>query len=115
MTLFLTLFPAPIAIAKPRPTTHSYPSPCSRVWKAVKIALYAHYDILSLDEQDQSGSFTTGIAGAITGAPWIGFALTGSSDTCTVSVTNHSAIGRFSGPIHGDKGDIFKRIEEQLK
>jgi len=115
MTFFLTICLEPISIAKPTPATQNYPSPCSQVWEAAKIALYAHYDILSLNEQDHLGAFTTGIAGAITGAPWTGFILTGSGEMCTVSVTNHSATGHFSGRIHGDTGDFFKRIEEQLK
>ena len=37
------------------------------------------------------------------------FSLSGSGDHCTVSMTGH-----FSGLIHNDKGDFFKRIQETL-
>lgn len=94
--------------AKPKPKTKAYPASCATVWEAVKTTVQEHYDVLNLNDQTQSGSFTTG--SVWTGVRPIAFSLSGTGETCTVSVTGH-----FSGLIHNDKGDFFKRIEEGLK
>ena len=64
--------------------------------------------MLNLNDQDLSGSFTTGSAWS--GVRPIAFSLSGTGNACTVSVTGH-----FSGLIHNDKGDFFSRIEAALK
>jgi hypothetical protein len=96
------------AVSKPKPTTKTFSASCTQVWNAAKSAVKEHYDVLSLNDQEQSGSFTTG--SAWTGVRPVSFSLSGTGDTCTVSVTGH-----FSGLIHNDKGDLFKRIDEALK
>ena len=98
---------ASVGFAKPKPKTKTYPVSCATVWEATKAVVQEHYDVLSLNDQTQSGSFTTG--SAWTGVRPIAFSLSGSGETCTVSVTGH-----FSGLIHNDKGDFFKRIDEGL-
>ena len=101
------LLQASVAFAKPKPKTKTYPASCATVWEITKATVQEHYDVLSLNDQTQSGSFTTG--SAWTGVRPIAFSLSGSGDSCTVAVTGH-----FSGLIHNDKGDFFKRIEEDL-
>ncbi len=95
------------AWAKPKPTTKDYAAPCSKVWEAAKTAVKNGYEALSLNDQSQSGSFTTG--NAWTGVRTLTFSLSGSGDSCTVSMTGH-----FSGLVHNDKGDFFKRIQDEL-
>lgn len=96
------------AFSKPKPATRTFNAACANVWNATKTAVKEHYDVLNLNDQDQSGSFTTG--SAWTGVRPIAFSLSGTGNTCTVSVTGH-----FSGLIHNDKGDLFSRIGEALK
>lgn len=94
--------------AKPKPAMRTYAASCSRVWDAAKAAVKSHYDVLNLNDQDKSGSFTTGSVWS--GVRPIAFSLDGSGESCTVSVTGH-----FSGLIHNDKGSLFNRIEEALE
>lgn len=101
------LLQASVAFAKPKPKTKTYPASCATVWEITKATVQQHYDVLSLNDQTQSGSFTTG--SAWTGVRPIAFSLSGTGESCTVAVTGH-----FSGLIHNDKGDFFKRIEESL-
>jgi hypothetical protein len=102
-----TLLLSTLAWAKPKPATRTYAAPCSKVWDAAKTVVQENYDVLNLNDQTQSGSFTTG--SAWTGVRPLAFSLSGTGDSCTVSVTGH-----FSGLIHNDKGDFFKRIQEIL-
>ncbi len=110
VVLTLTLFAAlsPMALAKPKPATKVYPVSCETLWTATKKAVSNHYDVLSLDDKEQAGSFTTGSIWS--GIRPLAFHLEGTGKSCTVYVTGH-----FSGITHNDKGDLFKRIEEQLK
>lgn len=101
------LLPPNTAFAKPKPKTKTYPASCATVWEVTKATVQEHYDVLSLNDQTQSGSFTTG--SAWTGVRPVSFSLSGTDNSCTVAVTGH-----FSGLIHNDKGDFFKRIEEDL-
>jgi len=96
------------AMSKPKPATRTFNAACAEVWKATKTTVKDHYDVLSLNDQEQSGSFTTG--SAWTGVRPIAFSLSGTGNTCVVSVTGH-----FSGLIHNDKGDFFNRIGDVLK
>jgi hypothetical protein len=50
----------PIAFAGPKPKTRTYEVPCTTAWEAAKTAVREHYDVLSLNDQTQAGSFTTG-------------------------------------------------------
>src|SRR5436309_1788714 len=96
-----------VAFAKPKPKIQTYPVACSMAWEAAKTAVQEHYDVLNLNDQTQSGSFTTGSIWS--GVRPVAFSLSGTGETCTVSVTGH-----YSGLIHNDKGDFFKRIQEIL-
>jgi hypothetical protein len=93
--------------AKPKPATKTYTAACPKVWEATKVVVQGNYDVLSLNDQAQTGSFTTG--SAWTGVRPLTFTLSANAETCTVSVTGH-----FSGLIHNDKGDFFKRIQDTL-
>ena len=107
--LILVLFPllCLCAWAGPKPATKEYASSCARVWNAAKAVVQNHYDVLNLNDQSQSGSFTTG--NFWSGVRPIAFSLSGAGESCTVSVTGH-----YSGLTHNDKGDFFKRIAERL-
>lgn len=105
--ILFTLLLGTLTWAKPKPATKTYKAPCAKVWEATKAAAQNNYDVLNLNDQTQSGSFTTG--SAWTGVRPLTFSLSGTGDTCTVSLTGH-----FSGLIHNDKGDLFKRIQENL-
>jgi len=96
-----------IAICGPKPATKVFSLSCAQVWNGAKAAVQSNYDVLSLNDQTRSGSFTTG--GFWTGVRSLTFSLTGTSDGCTVSVTGH-----FSGLLHNDKGDFFHRIQDAL-
>ena len=104
---FILLFFATAAFSKPKPATRIYPAPCAQVWDATKAAVQDHYDVLNLNDQNMSGSFTTG--SVWTGVRPIAFSLLQTEKGCQVSVTGH-----FSGLIHNDKGDLFKRIQKSL-
>ena len=95
-------------LAKPKPVTKEYPTPCSVVWQAAKSAFKEHYEVLSWNAEDQTGSLATGSGS--TGVWMLTFSLSRSSggSSCTVSVTGHS------GVIHNDKADLFKRIADAL-
>jgi hypothetical protein len=95
------------SFAKPNPTNKAFGRSCAQVWKSAKAVVRNHYDVLSLNDQEQAGSFTTGSAWS--GVRPIAFALNGSGDTCVISVTGH-----FSGLIHNDKGDFFQRVQNDL-
>jgi len=82
--------------------------PHATVWKAAKATVKEYYDVLSLNDQEQAGSFTTG--SVFSGVRALSFSLSGTENTCTLSVTGH-----FSGITHHDKGDFFYRIEQSLK
>lgn len=105
--LTFAIFASPLASAKPKPATRAYATPCPEVWEAVKTVVEGHYDVLNLDDQKMAGSFTTGSIWS--GVRPLAFSLSGSESNCTVSITGH-----FSGLIHNDKGDFFKRIQETL-
>ena len=96
-----------IALAGPKPATKVFSLPCVQVWEGAKDAVQSNYDVLTLNDQTRSGSFTTG--SFWTGVRALTFALRGTSDSCTVSVTGH-----FSGFLHNDKGDFFRRIQDAL-
>ena len=104
----LFLLPSSIhAYGKPKPTNQTYHVSCTDLWPAVKATVKEYYVVLSLNDQDQSGSFNTGTA--FSGVRALSFSLGGTADTCTVSVMGH-----FSGITHHDKGDFFSRIEKTL-
>lgn len=96
-----------LAAAKPKPVMKTFAAPCTELWEAAKSAVEGHYDVLNLDDQKMAGSFTTGSVWS--GVRPLAFSLKGSEANCTVSVTGH-----FSGVIHNDKGDFFKRIQAAL-
>jgi hypothetical protein len=103
--LVVVLLLSSFAIAKPKPATRTYPASCPEVWEATKTVVEGHYDVLNLDDHKMAGSFTTGSIWS--GVRPLAFALTSAENGCTISVTGH-----FSGLIHNDKGDFFKRIQE---
>jgi len=107
ITILACLLLSTLGFAKPKPATRTYKVSCSEVWKVTKVVVREHYDVLNLNDQEQAGSFTTGSIWS--GVRPIAFSLSGTGDTCTVSVTGH-----FSGLIHDDKGDFFRRIQEAL-
>ncbi len=94
--------------AKPKPATKEYPAPCSVVWQAAKTAFKEHYEVLSWNAEDQTGSLATGSGS--TGARMLTFSLSRSSggSSCTVSIAGHT------GVIHNDTEDLFKRITDAL-
>ncbi len=100
------LLAASPAVAKPKEKT--YPASCDRVWAAVKIATAPpHYNFAQLDDGQKKGIVSTG--NNWSGKRMLDIALSGSGDTCTVAIG-----GIFSGLVHNDKGDLFKRIEQAL-
>lgn len=105
--VILSLLVLPSAEAKPHPKTHNYAASCEKVWAAAKLAVKEQYDVLSLNDQERSGAFQTG--NAWTGVRALGFSLSGTGDSCTISITGH-----FSGLIHNDKGDFFERVQSHL-
>jgi hypothetical protein len=97
---------ATTAFAKPK--TQVYPASCDRVWAAVKrAAVPPHYNFAMLDEAQKKGMISTG--DNLSGKRTLDITLAGTGDSCTVAVG-----GTFSGLVHNDKGDLFKRIEQQL-
>ncbi len=96
------------AYGKPKPAIRTYDVPCAELWKAAKLTVRTYYDVLSLNNEEQLGSFTTG--STFSGVRPLSFSLSGTGNTCAVSVTGH-----FSGVTHHDKQDFFSRIEETLK
>ncbi|HZP22821.1 MAG TPA: hypothetical protein VFB04_05200 [Terriglobales bacterium] len=104
------------ATAKPKPKVQKFNANCADVWEAAKIAVQEHYDVLTLNDQTRSGSFTTG--SIWTGVRPLTFSLRDSgpistltSETgCEVSVTGH-----FSGLIHNDKAAFFNRLSVALQ
>jgi hypothetical protein len=52
-----------IALAGPKPATRAFSLSCAQVWEGVKAAVQSNYDVLSLNYQTRSGSFTTGVSG----------------------------------------------------
>lgn len=96
-----------IAFAGPKPALKVFSMSCPQVWEGAKAAVESNYDVLSLNDQTRSGSFTTG--SFWTGVRSLTFALRGTSDGCTVSVTGH-----FSGLLHNDKADFFRRLQDAL-
>lgn len=105
--LIVVLLLSAFVFAKPKPATRTFAAPCPDVWEATKTAVENHYDVLNLDDQKMAGSFTTGSVWS--GVRPLAFSLNGSESSCTVSITGH-----YSGLIHNDKGDFFKRIQEAL-
>jgi hypothetical protein len=95
------------AFAKPKPATRTYSAPCPEVWEATKTVVEGHYDVLNLDDHKMAGSFTTGSIWS--GVRPLAFSLINAESGCTVSVTGH-----YSGLIHNDKGDFFKRIQNAI-
>jgi hypothetical protein len=94
------------AMAKPK--TQSYPASCDRVWQAVKRAsVPPHYNFSLWDEANKKGIVSTG--NNLSGKRNLDITLTGTGDACTVAVG-----GMFSGLVHNDKGDLFKRISREL-
>jgi len=95
-------------LAKPKPVTKEYPTPCSVVWQAAKSAFKEHYEVLSWNAEDQTGSLATGSGS--TGVRMLTFSLSRSSggSSCTVSVMGHTSV------IHNDTEDLFKRITDAL-
>ncbi len=104
------------AASKPKPKVQKFNASCADVWEATKIAVQEHYDVLAINDQTRSGSFTTG--SVWTGVRPLTFSLrdagrisTLTSETaCEVLVTGH-----FSGLIHNDKGAFFDRISVALR
>ena len=96
------------AFAKPR--LHTYQSPCSQVWPAVKRATAPpHYNFAQMDDAQMKGLVSTG--NNWSGKRYLDITLTSPTPgTCTVAVG-----GQFSGIEHNDKGDLFNRTEEEIK
>jgi len=105
IVLVLTLTASP-AFAKPKEKT--YPANCDRVWAAVKRATAPpHYNFAQLDDAQKKGIVSMG--NTFSGKRYLDITLTGSGDTCKVAIG-----GNFSGLVHNDKGDLFKRIDEAV-
>jgi hypothetical protein len=104
----LPLLLSTLAWAAPKPTTKDFTAPCASVWDAAKTVVPKHYEVLNMNDQAQSGTFNIG-NGVITGRRALSFSMSGTGDTCTVSVTGH-----FSGLANNDKGDFFKRLQSEL-
>lgn len=96
------------AYGKPKPAIRTYDVSCADLWKAAKLTVKTYYDVLSLNNEEQLGSFTTG--STFSGVRVLSFSLSGTGNTCAVSVTGH-----FSGVTHHDKQDFFSGIKETLK
>jgi hypothetical protein len=107
-TLAITLLLGALASAAPKPTTKDFAAPCPVVWDAARTVIPKHYHVLALDDQGHAGAFEIG-NGIMTQRRSLSFSLSGSGESCTVSVTGH-----FSGLANNDKGDFFKRIEDSL-
>jgi hypothetical protein len=96
------------AFAKPRLRT--YQSPCSQVWPAVKRATAPpHYNFAQMDDAQMKGLVSTG--NNWSGKRYLDITLTAPTPgSCTVAVG-----GQYSGLEHNDKGDLFNRIDDELK
>ena len=95
------------ALAAPKQKT--FTASCDQVWVAVKSATAPpHYNFAMLDDAQKKGVISTG--NNLSGKRNLDLALSGSGETCTVALG-----GTFSGLAHDDKGDLFKRIESELK
>ena len=106
IAVVLALLASPV-IAKPKEKT--YPANCDRVWAAVKLATAPpHYNLFQLDDTQKKG-IVVSMGNTFLGRRYLDITLTGSGDTCKVAIG-----GNFSGLVHNDKGDLFKRIEEAL-
>jgi hypothetical protein len=91
------------------PKQKTFPANCDVVWAAVKrMTTPPHYNFAMLDDAQKKGIISTG--NNLSGKRNLDLALSGTGDTCTISVG-----GMFSGLIHDDKGDLFRRIEDDLK
>jgi hypothetical protein len=102
----LTITSTPMFAA---PKEKTFPANCDHVWAAVKRATAPpHYNFAMLDDAQKKGVISTG--NNLSGKRNLDLALSGTGETCTISVG-----GMFSGLIHNDKGDLFKRIEDELK
>ena len=103
LALALSALPA-FAGAKPK----TYPASCDRVWAVVKRATAPpHYNFAMLDDAQKKGIVSTG--NNLSGKRNLDITLSGVGDSCTVAIG-----GVFSGLVHNDKGDLFKRIEAEL-
>ena len=104
-TLFILAFAIAASPTFAAPRTKTYPGRCYRVWAAVKAATAPpHYNFAMLDDAQKKGIVSTG--SGLTGKRNLDIMLSGTGDACTVSVG-----GSYSGLVHNDKGDVFKRIE----
>jgi hypothetical protein len=97
-----------ICNAAPKPTTKDFTASCANVWDAAKAVVPKHYHVLSMSDQDHSGSFEIG-NGVITARRALAFTMSGTGDSCTISISGH-----FSGLANNDKGDFFKRIQDAM-
>jgi hypothetical protein len=97
-----------VSPASAKPKEKTFPASCGRVWAAVKRATVPpHYNFAQLDDAQKKGMVSTG--GTITDKRYLDITLSGTGDSCTVAIG-----GNYSGLVHNDKGDLFKRIEEAL-
>ena len=95
------------ALAAPKQKT--FTANCDQVWVAVKRATAPpHYNFAMLDDAQKKGVVSTG--NNLSGKRNLDLTLSGTGETCTVFLG-----GTFSGLAHNDKGDLFKRIESELK
>src|SRR5205085_3077434 len=67
-----------IAHAGPKPATRVFSLSCPQVWEGAKAAVQSNYDVLALNDETRSGSFTTG--SFWTGVRSLTFALRGASN-----------------------------------
>ena len=102
----LALLALPLIAA---PQKKTLPYSCDQVWAAVKRAsIPPHYTFAMLDDAQKKGIVSTGTR--FSGQRNLDIALSASGDKCTVSV-----FGAWSGIQNDDKGDLFKRLEAEIK
>jgi hypothetical protein len=85
-----------------------YPISCEKLWAAVKkTAGPPYYNVSQMNDANKTGLVVAGTA--LSGTRMLSIALTGEGDSCTLSIQ-----GAFSGLAHNDKGDLLKRIEQNV-
>ena len=96
------------AMANSKPKSQTYQAPCSTVWQATESVVRQHYDVITLDKDAQTGSFTTG--NGLTKVRILAFALNGSGESCEVTVNSRSY-----GLGFDDKQPFLSRIQAALR
>ena len=97
-------------LASAAPNKKTFPADCETVWAAVKRATAPpHYNFAMFSDAEKKGIVSTG--SAFTGKRTLDITLLGAGDSCTVAIGRLVPLMSFND----DKGDLFKRIEEQIR